>query len=155
MILPSPVEKKDTVAKLDQGKSPSSVRTTALLDWLHAPLPITQVDAHTATPSRAAVIDMVQPSATVPAIDQGEPRKCTVSYIVYEHRPFSVLTTANPRRSAVTFSGGSPVTPASKLFAGAALPDMASMAESQGNAKLQEFVDKIGELFDLCACVAG
>ena len=71
------------------------------------------------------------------------------------HSPCSRITTpTNPRRSAVTFSGGSPVTPASKFFTGAALPDMASMAETQGNAKLQEFVDKIGELFDLCACVS-
>lgn len=45
VILPSPVEKKDTAAKLDQGKSAPS----ALVGWLHAPPPITEVDAHTAT----------------------------------------------------------------------------------------------------------
>lgn len=44
----------------------------------------------------------------------------------------------------MTFNTGSTLTPASKLLAGAALPDVASMAQTQGNAKLQEFVDMMG-----------
>lgn len=47
--------------------------------------------------------------------------------------------------TALTFNTGSTLTPASKLLAGAALPDVAAMAQTQSNPKLQEFVEQFAE----------